>query len=56
MDQIFLCMMCSALIVLVTAFALATPSIKSPQPQAEQAVLVHLLKQPLCHPSEGRCS
>ena len=45
MDHVFLCVLCSALIVLVTAFALAIPSIKSTQPPAEQALLVHLLRR-----------
>src|ERR1700760_1033661 len=55
MDHAFLCVVCSGLIVLVTAFALATPSIKSAQPQADEAVLVHLLGHPPCHSAKTRC-
>jgi hypothetical protein len=55
MDHAFLCVVCSGLIVLVTAFALATPSIKSTQPQADEAVLVHLLAHPPCNPVKEGC-
>ena len=55
MDHAFLCVVCSGLIVLVTAFALATPGIKSRQPQAEEAVLVHLLAHSPCHSARARC-
>jgi len=44
MGHIFLCLVCSSIIVLITAFALAAPSIKSTQPQTEQALLMHLLE------------
>jgi hypothetical protein len=44
MGHIFLCVLCSGTILLVTAFALAAPSIRSSQPEAEQALLAHLLQ------------
>jgi len=43
MDRIFLSVICSGVMLLVTAFALATPSIKSAQPPAERAVLIDLI-------------
>jgi hypothetical protein len=46
MDRAYLCVMCSGVVLLVTAFALATPSIKSTHPPAEEAMLVHLLQHP----------
>jgi hypothetical protein len=55
MDHAFLCVVCSGLIVLVTAFALATPGIKSTQPQASETVLVHLLAHSPCHSARERC-
>ena len=55
MENAFLCVVCSGLIVLVTAFALATPGIKSTQPQANDAVLVHLLAHSPCRVAKERC-
>jgi hypothetical protein len=46
MDRAYLCVMCSGVVLLVTAFALATPSVKSAHPPAEQAMLVRLLQYP----------
>jgi hypothetical protein len=47
MDRVFLGVMCSGLVTLVTAFALATPNIRSaPAQPADQALLVHLLQHP----------
>ena len=44
MDRVFLCMVCSGVTLLVTAFALATPSMKpSPHAQFSQTPLVHWL-------------
>ena len=54
-DHAFLCVVCSGLIVLVTALALATPGIKSTQPRGDDAVLVHLLAHPPCHSAKERC-
>src|ERR1700760_2663945 len=55
MDNAFLCVVCSGLIVLVTAFALATPNIKTVQPKPDEALLVHLLKPAHCNPAKERC-
>src|SRR5579871_1832831 len=55
MDHAFLCVVCSGLLVLVTAFALATPSIKSTRPQADEAVLVHLLAHSPCQLTKQHC-
>jgi hypothetical protein len=41
MDRIFLSIICSGVMLLVTAFALATPSIKSAEPSPEKAVLLN---------------
>jgi hypothetical protein len=46
MERALLGVMCSGLLLLVTAFALATPGIKSAHPPAEQAMLVRLLQHP----------
>ena len=46
MDRLFLGVMCSGLIALVTAFALATPNIRAARPQHDDAVLTHLLQHP----------
>ena len=43
MDRVCLGVMCSGLVALVTAFALATPNIRSAQPRPEDAMLTHLL-------------
>jgi hypothetical protein len=45
MDRIFLSVICSGVTLLVTAFALASPSIKSADPPREQAVLLHLIQR-----------
>jgi hypothetical protein len=46
MDRVFLGVMCSGLVALVTAFALATPNIKQQRAQPDDAMLVHLLQHP----------
>jgi hypothetical protein len=47
MDRVFLGVMCSGLVALVTAFALATPNIKSaPARPADEAMLTHLIQHP----------
>ena len=46
MDRVFLGVMCSGLVALVTAFALATPNIQQPRSQPDDAILVHLLQHP----------
>jgi hypothetical protein len=43
MDRIFLSIICSGLMLLVTAVALATPSIKTVQPSPEKTVLIDLI-------------
>jgi hypothetical protein len=40
MEQVFLSVICSSIVVLVTAFALATPAVKSDLP--EQTLLLRL--------------
>jgi hypothetical protein len=58
MAHVFLGVMCSGLVALVTAFALATPNIRSAPPRpADEALLVHLLPYPASAsvpPSEAR--
>jgi hypothetical protein len=54
MDRIFLGVMCSGLVALVTAFALATPNIKQARSQPDDAVLVHLLQHPASASSAAR--
>ena len=46
MDRVFLGVMCSGLVALVTAFALATPNIKQARSQPDDGVLVRLLQHP----------
>lgn len=46
MDRVFLGVMCSGLVALVTAFALATPNIKHAHSQPDDSMLVHLLQHP----------
>jgi hypothetical protein len=45
MDRIFLGIICSGILLLVTAFSLATPGIKYVDPPQEQTILVRLLQR-----------
>jgi hypothetical protein len=45
MDRIFLSVICSGVMLLVTAFSLATPSIKYADPPPERTPLVRLMER-----------
>ncbi|MGC1560107.1 MAG: hypothetical protein WA820_09690 [Bradyrhizobium sp.] len=45
MDRILLSIICSGILLLVTAFSLATPGIKYIDPPREQTVLVRLMQR-----------
>lgn len=44
-ERIFLSVICSGVMLLVTAFALGTPSVRSTDPPPEKAVLVDLIQR-----------
>jgi hypothetical protein len=45
MDRIFLSIICSGILLLVTAFSLATPGIKYADPPREQTILARLMQR-----------